>query len=288
VTTQTDALSSFYCAALEWAAGGRGQAIVDAAANALVDGLDTPALRFLAGATHSAADSEAPEWVPKAAAELGLTIPERLSTDAYIRASRLHASRFLADRADPRSFAQTGYRLYVAAGYPAELAVFSGLDDWYDMLTTGVIAGDVRDADEATASAAEELAAGQLAGAVPLGDRFVMSDTGQVVPSWTNTQAGLLARTVPAAVANGRLLEAMLNGWRDRVVARTSMYDLLFTRPGDRYPFSSTVRVAWADNVYSFTLSNEVGVVDADKCFEPNATSVLAAFLCQLVGGEPE
>lgn len=285
---QNEALSSFYCAALEWAAGGRGQAIVDAAANALVDGLDTPALRFLAGATHSAADSEALEWAPQAAAELGLAIPERLSTDAYIRASRLYASRFLADRADPRSFAQTGYRLYVAAGYPAELAVFSGLDDWYDMLTTGVIAGDVRDADEATVSAAEELAAGQLANAVPLGDHFVMSDTGQVVPSWTNTRVGLLAQTVPAAAANGRLLEAMPDGWRDRVVARTSMHDLLFTRPGDRYPFSSTVRVAWADDVYSFTLSNEVGVVAADKCFETNATSVLAAFLCQLVGGEPE
>lgn len=288
VTQRHEALSAFYCALIEWAAGARGQMIVDAAAVALVDGLDSPALRYLAGATRTAADSDAGEWAPQAAAELGLAIPERLSAEAYVRVARLYAARFLSDPTDPRGFAALGYRLYVAAGYQAELLAFSGLDDWYDMLATGVIAGDSREVDDATRQAAEELAAGQLLSAVPLGEHFVISDAGSVVPAWQHVQRSLSGRSdVPAALANGRLLAALPAGWRGRVVARTSMHDLLFTRPADRYPFPSTVRVSWAEDVYSFSLTNEVGVVAADKSHEPNARSVLAAFLCQLVGGEP-
>lgn len=287
VTQRHAALSAFYCALLEWAAGARGQTIVDAAAAALVDGLDSPALRYLAGAAHAEADSDAGEWAPQAAAELDLAIPERLSAEAYVRVARLYASRFLSDPAEPRAFASLGYRMYVAAGYPTELGAFSGLDDWYDMLATGVIAGDSGAVDAATLQAAEELAAGQLLSAVPLGEHFVISDAGSVVPAWQHVQRSLSERgVVPAALANGRLLAAMPAGWHGRVVARTSMHDLLFTRPADRYPFPSAVRVSWSDDVYSFSLTNEVGVVAADKSHEPNAPSVLAAFLCQLVEGE--
>jgi hypothetical protein len=179
VAAPSDAIPAFYCALLDWSAGARGQTIVDAAASALAEGLDTPALRYLAGATRAAADTEA-------------------------------------------------------------------------------------------------------------GELFLISDSGHIVPKWRSAQESLAGRAaVPAALANSRLLATMPEGWRDRVVARTSMHDLLFTRPDDRRPFSYTVRVSWADDVYTFTLTNEVGV-GADKCRESNAPDVLAAFLCQLVGGEPQ
>ena len=43
---------------------GSGKTLVDAAAQALVYGLDSPSLRFVAGATAVAADGEALDWAP--------------------------------------------------------------------------------------------------------------------------------------------------------------------------------------------------------------------------------
>jgi hypothetical protein len=51
---------------------------------------------------------------------------------------------------------------------------------------------------------------------------------------------------VPAALANATTLLAAMSRWGQHLVARTSMHDLLFTLPGDDYPFSSQVRVKWA------------------------------------------
>jgi hypothetical protein len=154
-----DPLSRFHYAALEWAGGSGGQVVVDAAALALVEGLDTPALCYLAGTTRLYADEEAEEWAPKAAAELGLCLPERRSIEAYVQVTRLYASRFLTNPNDPRSFARTGYQLCVAANYPPELNVFAGLDNWYDMLCCGFMPGEIVEIDKATISAAEVLAA---------------------------------------------------------------------------------------------------------------------------------
>jgi hypothetical protein len=58
---------------------------------------------------------------------------------------------------------------------------------------------------------------------------------------------------------------------------------LLFTRPRAKYPFNPVVKVTWTDGVYAFQLENLVGVVTADKCFEPKSVSVMTAFLEQLV-----
>lgn len=51
-------LTEFNEAAIEWAAGGRGQGLVDAAAIALAEGLDSKTLRVLAGAPRRFADEK--------------------------------------------------------------------------------------------------------------------------------------------------------------------------------------------------------------------------------------
>jgi hypothetical protein len=63
------------------------------------------------------------------------------------------------------------------------------------------------------------------------------------------------------------------------------MHSLLFTMPGDAYPFDRTVRVSWSADVYEFQLAGSLKpLVTADRCFAANAPVVLAAFLYQLAG----
>lgn len=92
-------------AAIEWAAGGRGQALVDAAADALVAGLDSPSLRLLAGATRRTADEEASEFGPDAFRELDIAVHERNSSAAIVDAARLAAQDFVTCGGSPRDLA---------------------------------------------------------------------------------------------------------------------------------------------------------------------------------------
>jgi hypothetical protein len=94
---------------------------------------------------------------------------------------------------------------------------------------------------------------------------------------------------VPAAPALVTLLERARSQWGRRVAARTSMHDLLFTHPGDRYPFDECVRVAWRDGVYEFGLWSQRPsvLVAADRCFERSADDVLTSFLTQLTEDHP-
>ena len=62
------------------------------------------------------------------------------------------------------------------------------------------------------------------------------------------------------------------------------MHDVLFTVPGDEYPFPDTVRLHWDDGVYEFVLQHNNLTVTADRCYEANVDAVLEAFLFQLVG----
>jgi hypothetical protein len=72
--------------------------------------------------------------------------------------------------------------------------------------------------------------------------------------------------------------------WERRVDVHSSIDRyLLFTRRRAKYPFNPVVKVTWTDGVYAFQLENLVGVVTADKCFEPKSVSVMTAFLEQLV-----
>lgn len=151
----------FARAAIEWTGGARGQVLVDAAAQALVDGLDSPTLRILAGSPRAAADEEATEFGPLVFEELGIRIEPRLSQAAIIEAARLMASDLLTGRWTPRGATAALYRMYVASDYASELADFSGFDDWYDMLRDGIVSGSVETVDEAVMQSARTLALGE-------------------------------------------------------------------------------------------------------------------------------
>jgi hypothetical protein len=151
---------SFVRAATQWAGGARGQVLVDAAAQALVDGLDSPTLRILAGAPRIAVDDEATELGPLVFKELNLRIEPRLSEAAIIAAARLVAADLLAGDGTPREATATLCRMYVASGYVKELADFSGFDDWYDMLRDGIVSGSIAEVDESVMRSAAALAHG--------------------------------------------------------------------------------------------------------------------------------
>jgi hypothetical protein len=161
VTGSHDVLDAFTAAAVEWAAGGRGKPLVDAAARALADGLDSPTLRVLAGAPRATAEDEATELAPAVFQELGIPIHGRLTTAAIVEAARQRAALFLAhDGRPPRDLARQIYGMCVSAGYPDELAEWAGFDDWYGMLEDGVMTGRVADVDAAVTDAARALAEG--------------------------------------------------------------------------------------------------------------------------------
>ncbi len=65
------------------------------------------------------------------------------------------------------------------------------------------------------------------------------------------------------------------------------MHDLLFTVPGYPHPFEESVRVAWEDDVFTFSIDESGVVRAAEHCRRENASDVLDAFLVQLVGGGP-
>jgi hypothetical protein len=157
VTSIDDAVFAFTEAAVDWAGGGRGQPLVDAAAQALVDGLDSPTLRILAGAVHGTAEDEARDLAPTVFEELGIAVNDRLSPDAIVEASRQDARRFLANGGSTREFARDMWHRYALSDYADALSPWSGLDDLYDMLEHGVIAGRAEDVDAATIEAARAL-----------------------------------------------------------------------------------------------------------------------------------
>lgn len=88
-----------------------------------------------------------------------------------------------------------------------------------------------------------------------------------------------------AALVNADLLESARARWDGVVVARTSMHDLLFTLPGDPYPFERNVRVSWLNGTFEFRLIRNGLLVTADRCHELNSRLVLDSFLAQLAGG---
>ncbi|SFH47176.1 hypothetical protein SAMN05421678_118143 [Actinopolymorpha cephalotaxi] len=55
---------------------------------------------------------------------------------------------------------------------------------------------------------------------------------------------------ISAAQVNAITLAQARDRWQHAVIARTSMHDLLFTLPGDGYPFTSSVRVQSANGRY--------------------------------------
>jgi len=184
------AIRRFEDAAIEWAGTGYGKPLVDAAVAALMEGLDTPSLRVLAGAPARFADEEAGELAVGVFEELGLDIAEKHSEVAYIALAKLTAQRFLVDGGSSRALASDLWKLYYNSNYREELAEFSGLDDWYVMLDDRVIQGDHATVDEAVRESARRLIAGEPSRGSRLGDALMGSVVVEKPSRWARFRSG--------------------------------------------------------------------------------------------------
>ncbi|WP_237773158.1 hypothetical protein [Streptomyces luteocolor] len=116
-----------------WSTGETGAAdVVAAACDALVAGLDSPALRILAACTRAEADYDVPDLLPPALDELGLTLHTADSVDGREAAVRALAARMLAGELTARELV---WRIHQRFGHELPLAGrLVELDDEYDAL----------------------------------------------------------------------------------------------------------------------------------------------------------
>jgi hypothetical protein len=104
-------------------------------------------------------------------------------------------------------------------------------------------------------------------------------------PHWDQSVAFLREDVphLPGAIATADLLERARPSWENKVVARTSMLDLLFTRPEEAFPWAVTVRVERVgEDAFQFELVRDYHLITADRATDENALAVLDAFLMQL------
>ncbi|MEV6171785.1 hypothetical protein AB0L99_26665 [Streptomyces sp. NPDC051954] len=122
--------------AVLWSMGEiRATDVVTAACDALVAGLDSPALRILAACTRAEADYEVPDLLPPALDELGLTFHPTGSVAGQEAAARALAARMLAGELSPRELA---FRIHHRFGHDLPLVErLANLDDDYDVLEYG-------------------------------------------------------------------------------------------------------------------------------------------------------
>ncbi|MDQ0404510.1 hypothetical protein ABVB69_04820 [Streptomyces sp. NPDC000349] len=109
--------------------------VVSSACDALVAGLDSPALRMLAACTRREADYDVPDLLPPALDELGLTLHPAGSRAAREAGVRALAARTLAGELTPRELA---FRIHQRFGHDLPLTErLAALDDEYDYLEHG-------------------------------------------------------------------------------------------------------------------------------------------------------
>ncbi|MFG3297069.1 hypothetical protein ACGF3G_50940 [Streptomyces sp. NPDC048179] len=109
--------------------------VVSAACEALVAGLDSPALRILAACTRAEADYDVPDLLPPALDELGLAFYPVGSIAAREAVVRVLAARMLDGELTPRHLA---FRIHQRFGHELPLAEgLAELDDEYDVLDYG-------------------------------------------------------------------------------------------------------------------------------------------------------
>ncbi|MEU0852934.1 hypothetical protein ABZ387_34035 [Streptomyces flaveolus] len=125
----------------------RATEVVTGACNALVAGLDSPALRMLAACTRAEADYDVPDLLPPALDELGLAFYPVDSVAGQEAAARALAARTLAGELTPRELV---FRIHQRFGHELPLVErLANLDDEYDILeygdrTSAQIDADVR------------------------------------------------------------------------------------------------------------------------------------------------
>lgn len=113
----------------------RATEVVTAACDALVAGLDSPALRILAACTRTEADYGVPDLLPPALDELGLTFYSVGCVAGQEAAARALSARMLTGELTPRELA---FRIHQRFGYELPLAErLAELEDDYDVLEYG-------------------------------------------------------------------------------------------------------------------------------------------------------
>ncbi|MGW5849080.1 hypothetical protein ACWFQ8_14200 [Streptomyces sp. NPDC055254] len=119
-----------------WSVGeARAHDVVDVACAALVAGLDSPALRILAGYTRAEADHEVPDLLPFVLDELDLVFYQRDSEAGQEAAVRVLAHQLMAGKLTPRDLA---LRIHQRFGHQLPLAErLAELDDEYDIVEYG-------------------------------------------------------------------------------------------------------------------------------------------------------
>ncbi|WJV44155.1 hypothetical protein [Streptomyces flavofungini] len=138
----------------------RAYEVVQAACDALVAGLDSPALRVLAACTRGEAAYDVPDLLPAALEELGLTFHPPGSEAGREAAVRSLARQMLAGRLTPRELALRAHQRFGHCLPPAQR--LAELDDEYDVLDHGDRTASRIDAEvmaEARRLAREALAA---------------------------------------------------------------------------------------------------------------------------------
>ncbi|WP_235451620.1 hypothetical protein [Streptomyces olivochromogenes] len=109
--------------------------VVSAACDALVAGIDSPALRILAALTRIEADYDVPELLPQALGELGLIFYPIGDEAGREAAARALARRMLAGELTPRDLVR---RIHHRYGHDLALTRrLAELDDEYDTLEYG-------------------------------------------------------------------------------------------------------------------------------------------------------
>jgi hypothetical protein len=136
VPSTESAASDLQNHAVLWSIGEiRANDVVTAACDALVAGLDSPALRTLAACTRAEADYDVPELLPPAIDELGLTFYSIGSQAGQEAAARALAGQMLAGELTPRELA---FRIHQRFGHQLPLAErLAELDDEYDIIEYG-------------------------------------------------------------------------------------------------------------------------------------------------------
>ena len=87
---------------------------------------------------------------------------------------------------------------------------------------------------------------------------------------------------VPAAQANAITLSRARKRWQHAVIARTSMHDLLFTLPGDAYPFTSSVRVQSTNDHHVVLRWEDHRLVEENAADTDHIDTMLEGFLERL------
>lgn len=107
-------------------------------------------------------------------------------------------------------------------------------------------------------------------------------------PSWVESLDFLRNRLgVPAALSNATTLVAARARWGQHVHCRTSLHDLLFTVPGDEFPFNASVvvHVDGSRHVVRRTVGGECTAADIDRVLDEALEALFApAQVCRVCG----